>query len=85
MNTGVWTENTVPLLSKADRGWSTSRFRALVAYLLIPAAELQAEEVAKCLARYCDGELLVSRYSQRMAEGKETKKQVTVFAKYCLK
>ncbi len=73
------------VLAGADRGWETSRSRALIAYVLIRRLAYKLSEVAKCLGRdTATVSSLVSRYSDRMAEDKELKKQVAVIAKYCL-
>jgi predicted transcriptional regulator len=73
------------VLSGADRGWQTSRFRALVAYVLIRRFGYKLKDVAKCLGRdIATVSSLVSRYSDRMTEDQELKKQAARIAKHCL-
>jgi putative transposase len=74
------------MLSGADRGWETSRCRALVAYVLIRGLGYKLKDVAKCLGRdAATVSSLVSRYSDRMTENEELKKQAVRIAKHCLK
>ena len=73
------------MLSGADRGWETSRCRALVAYVLIRGLGYKLKDVAKCLGRdAATVSSLVSRYSDRMTENEELKKQAVRIAKHCL-
>ena len=64
------------LLSGADRGWGISRYRALIGYVLIRRLGYKLKDVAKCLGRdMATVSSLVSRYSARIAEDEELKKQ----------
>jgi putative transposase len=72
------------VLSGADRGWQTSRCRALVAYVLIRRLGYKLNDVAKCLGRdTATVSSFVSRYSDRIAENEELKKQAVRLAKHC--
>jgi putative transposase len=72
------------VLSGADRGWQTSRQRALVAYVLIRRLGYKLKDVAKYLGRdIATVSSLVSRYSDRMAGDEELKKQAARVIKYC--
>jgi REP element-mobilizing transposase RayT len=73
------------VLSGADRGWETSRCRALIAYVLIRRLGYTLKDVAKYLARdMATVSSLVSRYSNRMATDEELQKQAARLAKHCL-
>jgi hypothetical protein len=73
------------VLSGADRGWETSRCRALVGYVLIRRLGYKVKDVAKCLGRdIATVSSLVSRYSERMAQDEYLQKQTTRIAKVCL-
>lgn len=73
------------VLSGADRGWETSRCRALVGYVLIRRLGYKLSEVAKCLGRdTATVSSLVSRYSERMAQDEYLQKQTARVTKDCL-
>jgi len=73
------------VLSGADRGWETSRQRALAGYVLIRLFGYKLKDVAKCLGRdIATVSSLISRYSHRMAENENLKKQAARIAKHCL-
>jgi putative transposase len=73
------------VLSGADRGWETSRSRALVGYLLIRRLGYKLSEVAKCLGRdTATVSSLVSRYTERMAEDEEGNKDAIRIVTDCL-
>jgi putative transposase len=73
------------VLSAADRGWEASRCRALVAYVLIRRLGYKLKDVAKCMGRdVATVSSLVSRYSERLADDEEWRKQSTRIAEDCL-
>ncbi len=73
------------VLLGADRGWKTSRSRALVGYVLIRRLGYKLKDVAKCLGRdVATVSSLVSRYSERTAKDEDLKKQTARVLKYCL-
>jgi REP element-mobilizing transposase RayT len=64
------------VLSGADRSWEVSRHRALIGYVLIRRLGYKLKDVAKCLGRdMATVSSLVSRYSERLAQDEELKKQ----------
>src|SRR5262249_28098287 len=66
-------------------GWETSRQRALAGYVLIRLFGYKLKDVAKCLGRdIATVSSLISRYSHRMAENENLKKQAARIAKHCL-
>ncbi len=73
------------VLSSADRGWETSRNRALVAYVLIRRLGYKLKDVSKCVGRdIATVSSLVSRYSERMSDDPNMKKEAAQIAKDCL-
>jgi transposase len=65
--------------------WGISQARALVGYVLIRRIGYRLKDVARFLGRHvATVSSLVSRYSERMAEDEELKKQATRIAKHCL-
>lgn len=70
------------VLSGADRGWETSRCRALVGYVLIRRLGYKVKDVAKCLGRdTATVSSLVSRFSDRIGLDEKLKIQATCLAK----
>jgi putative transposase len=73
------------VLSGADRSWEVSRHRALIGYILIRRLGYKLKDVAKCLGRdMTTVSSLISRYSERMADDEEWRKQSTRIAEDCL-
>ena len=73
------------VLSGVDRSWEVSRHRALVGYVLIRRLGYKLKDVAKCLGRdIATVSSLISRYSERIADDEEWRKQSIRIAKDCL-
>jgi chromosomal replication initiation ATPase DnaA len=73
------------VLSGADRSWEVSRHRALVGYVLIRRLGYTLKDVAKCLGRdIATVSSLISRYTERIADDQEWRKQSTPIAEDCL-
>ncbi len=73
------------VLSGVDRSWEISRHRALVGYVLIRRLGYRRNDIAKCLGRdIATVSSLISRYSERIADDEEWRKQSIRIAEDCL-
>ena len=73
------------VLSGVDRSWEISRHRALVGYVLIRRLGYRLKDIAKCLGRdIATVSSLISRYSNRIADDEEWRKQGIRIAEDCL-
>ena len=73
------------VLSGVDRSWEVSRHRALVGYVLIRRLGYRLKDVAECLGRdIATVSSLISRYSDRIADDEDWRKQSTRIAENCL-
>jgi hypothetical protein len=73
------------VLSGVDRSWEVSRHRALVGYVLIRRLGYKLKDVARCLGRdIATVSSLISRYTERIADDEEWRKQSTRIAEDCL-
>ena len=73
------------VLSGVDRSWEVSRHRALIGYVMIRRLGYKLKDVAKCLGRdIATVSSLISRYTERIADVQDWRKQSTRIAEDCL-